>query len=360
MSTHNTSHDTIKKLAPCPPVAVAWNPHRRRDSSVSWVDFDFFDPVGVRELQLTLTHLGQDFDVGGKASLHRASDVILPVGDGPFDFERTFRNLVEQCAPFKYNFIIYSQFPIARHDEAKNKKRELGVLFQDLHVVGLASSASYQPTLGSVLDPRNLIHSIKAMRHPSLRNILTGFEGVVRPGEMLRLLFSLSSFFPTHDILFTVVLGRPGSGCSTFLKTLANQRGEFYSVSGDVHYDSLSPADIAKHYRGDVQYCPEDDVHFPTLTVQLTLEFAAKTRAPQARLIPSRKSYITLCTEVLTTIFGLRHAKQIQVGDAAIRGVSGGEKKRVSIAEAMATRSLVGAWDKYVLYLTYLSTPKMI
>ena len=133
------------------------------------------------------------------------------------------------------------------------------------------------------------------------------------------------------------------------MKTLANQRDEFYSVSGDVHYDSLSPADIAKHYRGDVQYCPEDDVHFPTLTVQQTLAFAAKTRAPQTRL-RSRKSYIELYTEALITIFGLKHAKHILVGDEAIRGVSGGEKKRVSIAEALATRSLVGAWDKYVYY----------
>jgi ATP-binding cassette, subfamily G (WHITE), member 2, SNQ2 len=58
---------------------------------------------------------------------------------------------------------------------------------------------------------------------------------------------------------FAVVLGRPGSGCSTFLKTLANQRGEYHSVEGEVHYDSLSPDDISKHYRGDVTYCPEDD-----------------------------------------------------------------------------------------------------
>jgi ABC-type multidrug transport system ATPase subunit len=58
---------------------------------------------------------------------------------------------------------------------------------------------------------------------------------------------------------FVVVLGRPGSGCSTFLKTLANQRGEYHAVAGEVHYDSLSPDDIAKHYRGDVTYCPEDD-----------------------------------------------------------------------------------------------------
>jgi ATP-binding cassette, subfamily G (WHITE), member 2, SNQ2 len=147
--------------------------------------------------------------------------------------------------------------------------------------------------------------------------------------------------------LFPVVLGRPGSGCSTFLKVLANQRAEFHAVEGDVHYDSLSPEDVAKHFRGDIQYCPEDDIHFPTLTVGQTLGFAAKTRAPQARLIERRSIYVEQITNIVSTIFGLSHVKNTPVGDAAIRGVSGGEKKRVSISEALATRIRIGAWDKY-------------
>lgn len=149
-----------------------------------------------------------------------------------------------------------------------------------------------------------------------------------------------------RSLFLPVVLGRPGSGCSTLLKTIANHRDEFHSVEGDVHYDSLTPADIARHYRGDVQYCPEDDVHFPTLTVKQTLDFAAKTRAPQARIEASRSRYVNQFTEILTTIFGLKHATNTPVGDAAIRGVSGGEKKRVSISEALATRSRVTSWDK--------------
>ena len=104
---------------------------------------------------------------------------------------------------------------------------------------------------------------------------------------------------------------------------LANQRGEYYSVTGDVHYDSLSPDDVEKHYRGDVQYCPEDDVHFPTLTVEETLTFAAKTRTPQSRLPDeTREQHVNRVVDVLTTVFGLRHVRKTPVGDAAIRGVS--------------------------------------
>ena len=146
--------------------------------------------------------------------------------------------------------------------------------------------------------------------------------------------------------LSSVVLGRPGAGCSTLLKVLANQRGEYHSVSGTVHYDSLSPAELAAHFRGDVQYCPEDDVHFPTLSVEQTLAFAAKTRAPKGRFEGySRQQYVKMMVDVLTTIFGLKHVKGTKVGDAWIRGVSGGQKKRVSLSEALATRSLVNCWD---------------
>lgn len=141
-------------------------------------------------------------------------------------------------------------------------------------------------------------------------------------------------------------MGRPGSGCSTLLKTLANQTQEYQSVLGSVHYDSLSPKEIEQSFRGDVQYCPEDDVHFPSLTVEDTLRFAAKTRAPQARTGETRTEYVNAITEMLMTIFGLKHARRTPVGDASIRGVSGGEKKRVSIAEALATRMRLGSWDK--------------
>lgn len=120
-------------------------------------------------------------------------------------------------------------------------------------------------------------------------------------------------------------------------------------MEGEVHYDSFTPEYIAKHYRGDVVYTPEDDVHFPTLTVNETLRFAAKMRAPHNRLPLEgslRSHFVTRITDITQTIFGLRHVKNTPVGDAAIRGVSGGEKKRVSICEAMTLRSRITAWDK--------------
>ncbi|TDL15090.1 pleiotropic drug resistance ABC transporter [Rickenella mellea] len=227
-----------------------------------------------------------------------------------FDFEGTLRTVLQ------------------KRGDSDIKGRELGVVFEDLSVIGLGATAKYQPTLGSMFNPVRMLDAIQELRHPPVRNILTGFEGVVRPGEML------------------LVLGRPGAGCSTFLKTIANHTEEYHCISGSIHYDSFSPSDISSHYRGDVTYCPEDDIHFPTLTVEQTLKFAAKMRAPQARLDGmTRDEFVERLEGMLTTIFGLKHARGTVVGNAAIRGVSGGEKKRVSIAETLASRSLIGCWD---------------
>lgn len=59
-------------------------------------------------------------------------------------------------------------------------------MFKDLRVVGLGSRASVQPTMGSILNPSTALKNLGEMRHPTTRDILSGFEGVVMPGEMLR------------------------------------------------------------------------------------------------------------------------------------------------------------------------------
>lgn len=65
-------------------------------------------------------------------------------------------------------------------------------MFHNLRVVGLGSAENYQSTFGSLFDPHVLLQSLHEARKPPLRDILSGFEGVVRPGEMLRQ--SLASF----------------------------------------------------------------------------------------------------------------------------------------------------------------------
>jgi ABC-type multidrug transport system ATPase subunit len=88
------------------------------------------------------------------------------------------------------------------------------------------------------------------------------------------------------------------------------------------------------------------DKHFPHLTVGQTLEFAAAARTPQARTDGvSRKDHVESIVQVVMAMCGLTHTRNTKVGNDFIRGVSGGERKRVSIAEMIVAGSSVCAWD---------------
>lgn len=57
-----------------------------------------------------------------------------------------------------------------------------------------------------------------------------------------------------------LVLGCPGSGCTTFLKAIANERGDYARVSGDVRYAGIDASEMAKTYKGEVCYNQEGSV----------------------------------------------------------------------------------------------------
>lgn len=101
-----------------------------------------------------------------------------------------------------------------------------------------------------------------------------------------------------------------------------------------------------KDFRGECIYQAEVDTHFPQLSVGQTLNFAALARAPRNRLPGvSRELYAKHMTEVILAVFGLSHTFNTRVGNDFVRGVSGGERKRVSIAEAALGGSPLQCWD---------------
>ena len=82
------------------------------------------------------------------------------------------------------------------------------------------------------------------------------------------------------------------------------------------------------------------------LTVGETLEHAAALRMPSHRLQgATRKEAIKHLTQVIMAVYGLSHTYNTKVGDDFVRGVSGGERKRVSIAEMALSGSPLAAWD---------------
>ncbi|KAI8351922.1 ABC-2 type transporter-domain-containing protein [Mortierella sp. GBAus27b] len=219
------------------------------------------------------------------------------------------------------------------------KMRTMGVVWKQLSVLGEGVGHQYISTTG---DPfvalSNLVNPFFWVRKCTKREessntvtktILYPMDGSCREGEMI------------------LVLGRPGAGCSTLLRVLANDRKNYKKVLGDVSFNGLSADTVHKHYKGEVLYNQEDDFHYPTLTVRQTLDCAIKAKTPRARLpdMATRKDFRENFLDVLTKMYGLTRQQETLVGNAFIRGISGGERKRLSIAEQMATRSSINMWD---------------
>lgn len=93
-------------------------------------------------------------------------------------------------------------------------------------------------------------------------------------------------------------------------------------------------------------YQAEADIHFPQLTVAQTLLFSAMARTPKNR-IPgvSRKVHAQHLRDVVMAVFGISHTANTKIGNEFIRGISGGERKRVSIAEVILNMSRMHCWD---------------
>ena len=115
-----------------------------------------------------------------------------------------------------------------------------GVVFEDLTSVGVDIGAAYGPSMSEIFYALiNIPSAIKQARNPPLRKIIRSTYGLVKSGEML------------------LVLGRPGSGCSTLLKTLSGEIDQLKGVEGSVTYDGVPLDEMLKTFRSEIVYNPE-------------------------------------------------------------------------------------------------------
>jgi len=213
------------------------------------------------------------------------------------------------------------------------KSKRIGVIWEDLTVKGIGGVKNIVKTFPEAFVsffnvPGTLMHIFGYGKKGREFSILRNFWGVAKPGEMV------------------LVLGRPGSGCTTFLKAIANQRFGYTGIDGEVLYGPYPSKTFEKRYRGEAVYNGEDDIHNPTLTVGQTLGFALDVKTPGKR--PSGMSkgeFKKKVVDLLLKMFNIEHTMNTIVGNPFVRGVSGGERKRVSIAEMMVTSACICAWD---------------
>lgn len=160
------------------------------------------------------------------------------------------------------------------------------------------------PTSSSSTD----IENPTAVIHQE-RTILNGITGMVSPGEIL------------------AVLGPSGSGKSTLLNALSG-RLQGHSYTGTILANNRK---LSKQVLKRTGFVTQDDVLYPHLTVRETLIFCALLRLPNSL---NRTEKIAVTNSVITEL-GLNKCEDTIIGNSFIRGVSGGERKRVSIAHEM-------------------------
>jgi len=165
---------------------------------------------------------------------------------------------------------------------------------------------------GLVLEWTNVNYSVQS-RKAGILQVLKNLTGRVTPGRVL------------------AILGPSGSGKTSLLNILSGRLKN--GVEGDISINgcSIDPAE----FRSEVAYVTQEDVHTPLQSVREALHFSAALRLSSEEITKDKHEILVdkLIEELMLT-----KCADTYIGGGRIRGVSGGERKRVSIAQELITR----------------------
>ncbi|KAE8670048.1 ABC transporter G family member 11 [Hibiscus syriacus] len=144
------------------------------------------------------------------------------------------------------------------------------------------------------------------------RSILRGLTGYARPGELL------------------AIMGPSGCGKSTLLDTLAGRLGPNTRQAGDILINGRKQA-LAY---GTSAYVTQDDALITTLTVGEAVYYSAQLQLPDTMTRSEKKER----AEMTIREMGLQDARNTRIGGWGAKGLSGGQKRRVSICIEILTK----------------------
>ncbi|XP_016466204.1 pleiotropic drug resistance protein 2 [Nicotiana tabacum] len=223
---------------------------------------------------------------------------------------------------------------------------KIEVRFQNLSVEGDAYVGTralptlLNSTLNTIEDVLGLVHLSPSKKR--VVKILEDVSGIIRPSRM------------------TLLLGPPGSGKTTFLKALAGKSEKDLRVTGKITYCGHEFHEFVPQRTS--AYISQHDLHHGEMTVRETLDFAGRClgvgtrydllvelsrREKEAGIMPDPQidafmkataidgQETSLITDYVLKILGLDICADIMVGDDMRRGISGGQKKRVTTGEML-------------------------
>lgn len=150
---------------------------------------------------------------------------------------------------------------------------------------------------------------------PTEKVILKGMSGMVRSGQML------------------AVMGSSGAGKTSLLNLLAGRvtTSKGAKATGEVRVNGR-PRDY-NTFKKLAAYVLQDDDMFGELTVEEQLSYAALLRLPAN--MPKEKKLLRV--QKIIQELGLAKVRDTQIGNPIVRGISGGERKRVNIGTELVT-----------------------
>ncbi|KAK7244753.1 hypothetical protein RIF29_39579 [Crotalaria pallida] len=164
-----------------------------------------------------------------------------------------------------------------------------------------------EPTLPIYLKFTDVSYKvmIKGMTKNEEKDILKGITGAVNPGEVLAL------------------MGPSGSGKTSLLNLIGGRLSQ-PRISGSITYNDLP---YSKCLKSKIGFVTQDDILSPHLTVKETLTYAARLKLPNTL---TREQKEKRALDVIYEL-GLERCQDTMIGGSFIRGVSGGERKRVCV-----------------------------
>lgn len=170
---------------------------------------------------------------------------------------------------------------------------------------------------GSVLSFHNISYTVEVregcctcLRKPKKKSVLVNLSGVIKPG-------------------LNAIIGPTGSGKSSLLDVLAKRKDPNW-LTGSVLFNGKP---LPKNFKYLSGYVIQNDVMVATATVRETLWFCANLRLPTKVSHGEKKRRVEKIIEDL----GLSGCADTKIGNALIRGISGGEMKRTSIGLELIT-----------------------
>ncbi|KAI8565935.1 hypothetical protein RHMOL_Rhmol02G0000500 [Rhododendron molle] len=184
-------------------------------------------------------------------------------------------------------------------------------------------------------------------------SVLKGVSGIIKPSRL------------------TLLLGPPSCGKTTLLLALAGQLNQSLKVKGEISYNGYRLDEFAP--RKTSAYISQYDLHIPEMTVRETIDFSVRCqgvgskaeimmevikREKEAGIVPDSDidTYMkatavegqqrTLQTDYILQILGLDSCADVVVGDAMKRGISGGQKKRLTTGEMIVGPTKVLLMDE--------------